>query len=83
MIFQTKVVHMVKKAIILFTSELFAREKQVVISRISKRKRLAPDNEHSVLTVEAAYGRLVMCIQRCLWFLDVYFVKNLFYVDHV
>lgn len=82
MIFQMKVGHMVKKAIILFTSELFAREKQVVISRISKRKRLAPDYEHSVLTMEAAYGRLVMCIQRGLWF-RVYFVKNLFYVDHV
>lgn len=43
-----KVVNVVKKAIILFTSELFAREKQVVISRISKGKRLAPDNEHCI-----------------------------------
>lgn len=58
-------------------------KREVVISRISKEKRLAPDNEHSVLTVEAAYGRLVMCIQRGLWFLDVYFVKDLFYVDYV
>ena len=59
MIFQRKVVSEESYHFVSLQSCLQKR-KQVAISRKSKGKRLAPDNEHSALSVEALYGEPVM-----------------------
>lgn len=61
-----KVVNVVKKAIILFHFSCLQRRKQVVISRISKGKQLAPHNEHCALAEKAAYGKRAMGVRRGL-----------------
>lgn len=47
------------------------KRKQVVISRISKGKQLAPYNEHAALAVKAAYGKRAIGVRRGLQLVGV------------